>query len=126
MLVEQDRIVEQKRSWAEEVKFLKEVIARAEGYERLLLNKDFQNYVQDVKDRIAAHEANIQSLLRQITSASSPFKRLRLSDVIQQHQIRKEECEALVGFPETTKNAKEESMQRLDEINKLEKEIPNV
>ena len=126
MIVEQERVERERNKLIEERKFLRQVIQSGEKYERLVNNSDFNGYVKDVQVRIDAHDANIKGYIGQMSSCASPFKRMRLADLIQQHQIRKEECETLIQFPESTRSAKEEALQRLETIDKLEKEINHV
>ena len=123
MIVEQDRVTHQKETLTQERKFLEQVIRSAEIYERLSSNSDFKQYVKDVEDRIKAHDTNINGYVASLASVSSPFKRMRLMETIANHQIRKEECQTLISFPETTKRSKEEALTRLEEIDHTLKEI---
>lgn len=123
MIVEQDRIKQERTALTEERKFLGQVIKSAEIYERLSSNNDFQQYVKDVEDRIKAHETNVQSCVSSMTSTPNPMKRMRLADAILLHNTRKEECQALIGFPETTRRSKDEALTRLDQIDRQLKEM---
>lgn len=125
MIVEQDRVAQAKQDFIKERAFLKQVVVKAEVYERLMANKDFLEFVGDLKDRIEAHKTNIESCVGMIARPNNPIRRLRIADIVVYHQTQKELCEEIVSMPLRTMNAKAEAMERVSEIDKLEKELSN-
>ncbi len=132
MIVEQDRVKEEKEKMEKEKRFLKYVAAKADVYERLMSNKDYLESRQDIRDRISAHQRNVESYTSILgvpnddESVEHPLlRKLRLTELIAYHQIQKSLCEEFINMPERVKASKQEAIEKLNEIEKLEKETNN-
>lgn len=131
MQLEQDKVAARREEYRKEREFRKNVIRKAEVYERLKSNRDAQEMIQDIRDRASAHgkaieayTANLAHMNESDKPAEHPLlRRLRIAEYIAYHQIQKSLCEEIAALPESVATAKAESIKRLDEINELEKEI---
>lgn len=110
------RIVEEKK------KFLKEIIDASARYERLLANSDFINVLSDLKNLCKLHEDEIQGYLKAYSMSTSFFKRMRLMEVLGQHQLRKEQIENAINYPAMIVSKANEAREDLAKISEQERE----
>jgi hypothetical protein len=83
----------------EKIDYALDVIKRAAPYERLMVNKDFQIVLKDIKDTIKIHQEQIDGYQQQLITASI-FKEMRILSVMKVHMIRKQQLEEAVSQPE--------------------------
>lgn len=120
MITEEARQTQEKDQRDENIKWLKQIIDAAARYERLMSNKDFQDYLSDRQKIIQLHEGEIQGYLQMIAAAPSIFKRMRLMEVITQHQIRKECVEESILYPHQIIQKAREAREELKTIREKE------
>lgn len=131
MELEQDKVAQQREDYKKEKEFRKNIIRKAEVYERLKANRDVQEMLTDIRDRAKAHAKAIEAytaLIGKPNEEDKPtehplLRRLRIAEYIAFHQTQKMLCEEMAAMPDTVIIAKKESMERLNEIEMLEKEI---
>lgn len=94
----------------EAIKEAKEIIKAAARYERLAVNKDFIDVINDLKGVKETHDQQAKGWLEQIEGMSL-FKSMRLLEVIKVHQIRANQLnEAINYIPRIMKQADEARM----------------
>lgn len=118
---------ERKKNYMDEkAKFLEEIITAAARYERLLALKDFQDLLVDLGKLVALHKSEINSYLEAYSLASSFFKKMRLAEVMAQHQIRMQQIQEAVNYPQVLVQKAVESREELAKLKAMAKENVNV
>ena len=107
--------------------FLEQIITASARYERLLVNKDFQDIMADLKNVVDMHEKEIKVYLQSYSLSSSFFKKMRLAEVMGQHQMKKEQIEEAINYPKMIVAKAAEAREVLAKIKEQElKENNNV
>jgi len=106
--------------------YQEEIIKASARYERLLANKDFQDVLTDLKNLVKLHQDEILGFLRVYSLTSSFFKKMRLVEVMSQHQIRKEQIEEAINYPSLIVQNAEIAREDLAKLKEQEKENSNV
>lgn len=133
MEVEQDRIARLREELRKERQFRYDVIKKAEVYERLKSNRDFNEFLQDIRHRVEAHKTCVDTYAAALgqpvdekNEQEHPLlRRLRCADLIAFHEAQKAVCADIAGMVDTVTSMKEDAMNRLNEIERQEKELPN-
>lgn len=110
----------------EKIKFLEDVVAAAGRYERLLVNQDFIDMLADLKKISDLHESEIRGYLAAYSMSSSFFKKMRLAEVLGQHQLRKSQIDEAMSYPATLVQKAVEAREEIAKLKALDKETTNV
>jgi len=81
-----------------DISFAKEVLLKAEKYERLMEDKDFKDFLKDFEEGFGIHAKEVDSSLGMLTG-SSPRQQEDLFRIILIHQAKKESVKQLVDRP---------------------------
>lgn len=106
--------------------FLSDIINAAARYERLLANKDFQDVLADLRNVVSLHEDEIKGYLKAYSMTSSFFKKMRLAEVLGQHQLKKDQIEEAVNYPQLLVQKAVEAREELAVLKDQEKELNHV
>lgn len=110
-------------TWWEELqrrkKYLREIVDASARYERLLSQKDFQDVLMDMKRLSDIHGQQIDGWMKEKLNSDSPFKRMRLESVILKHQIRKEQIDEAMSYPQ---HIVQEANQAREELTRIKEE----
>lgn len=126
MILEEERIqgtrevLRQKREWC------KQLVRVGERYERLLANKDFRDMLSDLETTLKIHRKEVDALMMDLDQANSPFKLMRVAMVLKVHRERMKQIEEAIHRPEQLVEAAKSAQDELNNIEKQEKEIPDV
>lgn len=110
----------------EKIKFLEDVVAAAGRYERLLVNQDFIDMLADLKKISDLHESEIRAYLAAYSMSSSFFKKMRLAEVLGQHQLQKSQIDEAMSYPATLVQKAIEAREEIAKLKALDKETTNV
>lgn len=110
----------------QKTKFLEEVISAASRYERLIVNKDFLDVLEDLKKLVDLHKAEINGYLTAYSLSSSFFKKMRLAEVMSQHQLRMQQIQDAINYPQTLVQKAIEAREELVKLKTIERENSNV
>lgn len=81
--------------------FLKQVIKASSKYERLMSNSDFLAMLKDLQGIVDTHRAEIDGYTSAYASASSIFRKMRIMEVISQHEIRRQQIQEAINYPQS-------------------------
>lgn len=81
-----------------DIAYCKEVLQKAEKYERLMEEPDFKDFLKDFGEGFSVHEMQIETALDSLTDAS-PRQQEDLFRIILVHQSKKETVQALLNRP---------------------------
>lgn len=81
-----------------DIAYCKEVLQKAEKYERLMEEPDFKDFLKDFGEGFSVHEMQIETALDSLTDAS-PRQQEELFRIILVHQSKKETVQALLNRP---------------------------
>lgn len=109
----------------EKIKFLQEIISAAARYERLLAVQDFQDILTDLKKLVELHETEIRGYLAAYSMSSSFFKKMRLAEVLGQHQLKKTQIEDAINYPQQLVDKASEAREEIAKLKALDKETSN-
>lgn len=126
MQTEDTLIDTKKKLLNDKINFLTDIVNASARYERLLANKDFQDILTDLKNLIDLHENEIKGYLKAYSLTSSFFKKMRLAEVLGQHQLRKDQIEEAVNYPKLIVDKAVEAREELAKLKDQEKEINHV
>lgn len=121
MITESARIQGEEEQREERKQFLKQVIDSSGRYERLLVNKDFQDLLKDLRGVMGIHDREITRLVADMLASDSPFKRFRLESVLMKHQSRKEQLAEAVGYPDRLLHEARQAREEMSKIHEEEK-----
>lgn len=110
----------------QKIKFLEEVISAASRYERLIVNKDFLDVLEDLKKLVDLHKSEINGYLTAYSLSSSFFKKMRLAEVMSQHQLRMQQIQDAINYPQTLVQKAIEAREELVKLKTIERENSNV
>lgn len=126
--METPQAVEDKKKQLREdkAKFLQEIVAAAGRYERLLVNQDFVDMLEDLKKVAELHEKEVRGYLAAYSLSTSFFKKMRLAEVMGQHQLRQSQIEEAISYPATLVQKAVEAREEIAKLKALDKETTNV
>lgn len=110
----------------EKLDFLQSIIVASARYERLLANKDFQDVLSDLQNVVKVHEEEIAGYLKAYSFTTSFFKKMRLAEVLGQHQMRKTQIEEAISYPNVIVEKARQAREELSTLKAQEKEITHV
>lgn len=123
----EETLQEQKKQLKEsKIAFLTSIIDASARYERLLVNKDFQDVIDDLKNIVNLHDNEIKGYLRVYSLTSSFFKKMRLAEVLGQHQLKKDQIEEALNYPKLIVQKAVEAREELAVLKAQEKELNHV
>ena len=114
MITEKDKVSQQKEKLENGIRLCEEAISKAEKYERLKDNKDWQGYLEDLKVLVTLHEREIKVGVSMLLEAPTTghvkrdnfdkdvyvSSREDWTNFISHHEIQKEECENWIKEPD--------------------------
>jgi hypothetical protein len=107
-------------------KFLTDIILAAARYERLLVNKDFQDLLLDLSNLVKLHDDEIKGYLATYSISSSLFKKMRIAEIMGQHQLRRDQIQEGINYPQMLVGKAREAREELAKLKEQEKENTNV
>lgn len=122
MIVEEERLAVEAQQLKAEKEFLMQQIKAGERYERLLVNKDFQDMLKDLETTVKVHSSQLEILDIDLQECNSPFKINRIASVRKTHLERMMQIKIAIRRPQQLVDLGNKAKQRLSEINKLERE----
>lgn len=108
------------------IQFLREIITASARYERLNANQDFIDILNDLKNIVAMHKAEIEGYLTAYSLTSSFFKKMRLAEVMGQHQMRMQQIQEAISYPASIIQKAVDARTEIAKLIELQKEIANV
>jgi len=124
MITEEARNQVLKNQREKRMEWLKQVISASSRYERLISNSDFISYLKDLKKVADIHKEQIDIYVKILVAEDSIFKRMRTESVIMKHQIRREQIEELVNYPQKLIQEANEAREELSTL-KAQEESTN-
>jgi hypothetical protein len=106
-------------------KFLIDIIAASARYERLLSNKDFIDIMKDLTNVVSMHDNEIKGYLSVYSMSSSFFKKMRLAEVMSQHQLKRDQIQEAINYPQNIVQQASIAREELDKLKQQEKENEN-
>lgn len=110
----------------QEIKFLTEIVEASARFERLLANSDFVKVLEDLKRVAQTHDEEIQGYLKAYSFSTSFFKKMRLAEVLGQHQMRKDAILEAISYPSLIVEKAREAREKLAQLKSQEKELSHV
>lgn len=108
------------------IQFLTDIITASSRYERLLANSDFIAVMNDLQNVVKNHDDEIQGYLQAYSLTSSFFKKMRLAEVLGQHQLRKSQILDAINYPKMIVEKAKEARESLAKLKEQEKETNHV
>ena len=125
MITEENKAEKAKSQLEEEIDYLKQIIEASSRYERLLSNSDFNGILADLKKVAQFHKEEIDNYLKMFSLSTSFFKRMRLTEVMSQHQTKMDIIIEAIMYPEKIVSKAIEARERIAKIKEQEKEKAN-
>ena len=120
MITEEAKQNQHKTVLEEKKQFLKEIVDAAARYERLMVNKDFLDVLADMENVAKLHAEEVQGFLKAYSLSTSFFKKMRLAEVMGQHQMRQEQIIEAVNYPKLMVEKAKEARELLSKIREQE------
>ena len=140
MITEKDKDLQKKEKLENGIRLCEEALAKAEKYERLKDNKDWQGYLEDLKVLSTLHEREIKVGISMFMDAPNTGhvkkgdfdKEVYVSskqdwmDFISRHEIQKQECENWIKEPDRVILLASMAREKLPMLKEKLAEITNV
>lgn len=101
MITEEQKQLQQNEKVEARKDFLKQVIKAAAKYERLMSNSDFLAMLTDLQRIVDTHSAEINGYISAYAGSSSIFRKMRIMEVVSQHEIRRQQIQEAINYPQS-------------------------